>query len=204
MEFTNSEALSLLFFIRNRSCNVINFEDKIYHHLLGGTIDALLNFPKNSENFGNEDLKSFYYSKLKEFHTVSDFKEILHLLNCFRYGKPNPFDCFLTSYGMKFVNQLSQNDIDNELFSTLKLLTFFHFAFSFIYSEYRESSKEINFILSMIIPFKTLMPRIKILKLQSWNISDCDKRKCPYYLTFMQRILNFRKLNRRSSFIQTR
>lgn len=206
MEFYNYEALSIIYFIRNRSVNIVNLDDKIYHKLLGRTFDALLHFPFHSHYFSNGDLLNFYDLKLKEFFTNEDIRELKVLIDEFRFSRDENLDSYLLSIGRKFIIYLQRKVIENELVHMLKLLSFYHYAFAFMYSLYPNDTKERNFILCMIQPFKFLLGKMRFMELQLWNINLCCKNRhiCNYKMTWKEKLHFKINFNRSSDFILIR
>lgn len=204
MEFYNHEALSIIYFFRNRAANIIYIDDKIYHKLIGRTIDALINFPFRSNSYSNGDFLNFYYLKLAEFFSDRDIKEIIHLIDEFCITRDEGMDTYLQTIGKKFILFLQRNVVENELMHMLKVISFFHYVFAVMFSKFPNDTKERNFLLSMIEPFKYVFGKLRFMELQLWNINLCCKEKCKYKMNWKEKLYFKSNFGRSSRFILTR
>ncbi len=203
----SSECLSFLNFIRNRSINIIEEDDIIYHHLFGSTIDCILNVPYQKKYFGNEDLKIFYLEKFPEYFSRDEISQIHSLLrefmNIHTFSRENVFSLYSAKVQLFL-------QCDSEFLVILRTFLFLHYAFALMYQKYSNSLKEANFILCMVNVFKRLNP-IKLMHIQYWNIKVCcEYFHCKYDCSIMKKmkiIICKRKVdlfNRSSRFIFNR
>lgn len=178
MCFENHEAFSYLLFFRNRICNIIRKDDKIYHKLFGHIFDnyRLIRYPHN-ENMSVHDIRKFYFSKLSVFFKEEELNEIFHCLKKFEYGRANPDSGVLISYGLNIANELQRKNSESDLFFVMKCLTFFHYSFARMYRKYSNSLKDQNFFFCMMVVFKTVFSSSKlfIFLLQFYRNDDCCK-----------------------------
>lgn len=208
MCFENHEAFSYLLFFRNRVCNIIRNDDKIYHKLFGSFYDnyRLIKFPYKKK-LSVHDIRKFYFSKLTEFFNEEELDEIIHCLKKFEYGRANPDAGILVSYGLNIAKELERKNTESDSFFVMKCLTFFHYSFARMYYKYSNGLKDQNFFLCMIVVFKTVFSTNKlfIFLLQFYRKDDCCKSgSCPYKLNFFLKWCYRDHCNRSSTFLLDR